>query len=242
MKKRGGKAKAKANNTSASSLAVQRKALLEAEGRKFVRVAAKFIFQGVDNMSAEEIAGITARCDVHGGEECPSLPKLPKKFKGLLGSIAGLNCYEWSSMGKTMRWLGESAFPFFVWLRERMMGNDDFAIAECVRGFDDDLLKDLVESKFMLFTLEFSPTLFGDVTQRMRKYMILLGKGRLRWHASIGKCGHQAAFERIFGRRVVMESIPQRFRAAEEEVKSFIEDMAIRRGFPPRRTGGRLRK
>ena len=118
MQKRGCKAKAKTKGAATQttprpgSLAEQRKRILEVEGRKFVLTAAKFLLQGLEDMSAEDIANIKAHCDVHG-KECPSFPKLPKHFTGLLGSIAGLSCYDWSSMGKTMRWLGDSVFPFF---------------------------------------------------------------------------------------------------------------------------------
>ena len=73
----------------ANSLVAQRKTILENQGRKFVRQAAKFILQGVEDMSPEDIANIKAHCDVHG-KECPSLPKVPKHFRGLLGRSAGL--------------------------------------------------------------------------------------------------------------------------------------------------------
>ena len=75
-------------------------------------------------------------------------------FRDLCGNIAGLICFDWSSMGKMLRWLGPSSAPFWVWMRERAMAREDFTIAECVCGFDDKMLQSLLgERGYHSFTL-----------------------------------------------------------------------------------------
>ena len=104
-------------------------------------------------------------------------------------------------MGSMPRWLGKGALPFLQWAFERLIALDEaFVIGECVLGFDDASFAELMSPRFDMVTLVVSPVLFGDPVERIRKYMILLDRTKLKWDETIIKKGHQAAFEVLFAR------------------------------------------
>ena len=207
------------------------------QGRKFMRQAVKFVFQ--DNVHVSEVV---AHCEVHD-KDCAVLPGLPKKLKAaMVGNIAGVNCYDWSSMGAMMKWLGPSVFAFLCWARERVLARqqEQFAIVECVIGFDDEFLAEIFDGHFSLTTLRITPTMLGDPIQRHRKYMILFSdSSKLQWHPSILKFGSpQAAFEKLFARNIIMDC-DERLRAPAEDIASNHKVLAVRRGMPEVRRSGR---
>ena len=207
-----------------------KKKAFQEQGRTFMRQAVKFMF-AVDTVKEEQVV---APCEVHG-RSCPVLPKLSPSFKGLVASIAGVNCYDWSSMGSMKRWLGEGGFPFLCWARERVIasGSEHFALVECVSNFDHELMQEIFAEVFSLTLLHFSPTMMGDASERNRKYMVLLAKRTMRWHPAV-VANPQAAFEKIFGRDRVIDCA-SRLRAPAAEVESYIQSLAQRRGLPAAR-------
>ena len=165
-------------------------------GRETVRKAADFMFQG---LSARQGLTLVAHCFRHG-QSCRVIPPAPEGFAGLRLHIAGVNCYDWSSMGHTRRWLGESLLPFMQWCRERFLALEDIIIVECVCQFDSDLLAELFAAEYTLDCVQFSPTLFGEPVERQRKYMVMLRRGRVEWHPVIAEKGVQDSFLRLFAR------------------------------------------
>ena len=89
-------------------------------------------------------------------------------------SVAGVNCYDFSSMGACKQYLEKSGPAFVVWAAERWLADEDFFIAECVVGFDDEALADLMDGKFKMYTLRACPSLFGLPITRDCKYMVFL--------------------------------------------------------------------
>ena len=132
-------------------------------------------------------------CAVHN-KKCPVIVDTPVDFAGLRVHVAGVNCYDWSSMGSSQKWLGESMPIFMEWARERLLSLEDMIIVECVIGFDSDMLGELFRDSYNLEVLRVSPTLFGEPVERQRKYMILLKKDKLRWLPEVAQYGVEHAF------------------------------------------------
>ena len=197
-----------------------------------MRQAAKFMF----NVGDVDGADLVARCAIHG-KDCQVLPPVTKGYQGFIMNIAGVNCYDWSSMGSRMRWLGRGVFPFLAWARERFLGGEQFIVVECVTDFDDELLAEIFEGVFSMTTLRCSPTLFGDPVERRRKYMVLLANG-MRWHASITQLDPQEAFEKLFGRKIITDC-NSRLRAPAAEIQNYTSKLAAKRGLPATRRSQR---
>ena len=201
-------------------------------GRTFMRKAFK-----IAKDTAPPPRLLVSDCTVHG-RECPVLPAVPKSFKGLLGNAAGVTCIDWSKLGKKQKWLGPSAFPFLQWAVERTKSVEDFVIVECVPNFDGELMAELFDGTFKQDDLLVSPRSQGDPVDRKRKYMILTRPKKLTWHSSVAEMGMQAAFDILFGRRVMIVG-DDRLRAPEEAVNEHVAELAVARGFPPTRASGR---
>ena len=146
----------------------QKKALADALGYEFVKKAKNTVLR---NMSQEAVAQHAAKCAVHGGA-CPVFPSPPEAFQGYVCSAAGVNCYDFSTMGAGKRYLGESVVPFILWLCERLWSDEDFFVVECVEGFNDALLQCLLGDAFQVTCLRVCPSLFGLPITRRRKYML----------------------------------------------------------------------
>ena len=151
-------------------------------------------------------------------------------------SVAGVNCYDFSSMGARKQYLGKSGPAFVVWAAERWLADEDFFIAECVVGFDDEALADLMDGKFKMYTLRACPSLFGLPITRDRKYMVFLSN-RLSWHPAISALGCAEAFQKLFAKQVVMRG-DGLLRAPPSAVKEFIAKLATRRDLPQQRSRG----
>jgi len=180
----------------------------------------------------------TGHCYRHE-QECALARAPPANFSGMVGAIAGVNCFDWSALGKKEMWLGSSAIAFMCWARERYLarGHEAFCIVECVCNFDHEMLGDALSEWFVLHVLHISPALFGEAVDRRRKYMVLLSPS-LRWHSSLAAFGVQGSFERLFARQASLRGV-SRFRAPPEDIANHIALMAVRRGFPPSRPDGR---
>ena len=76
-------------------------------------------------------------------------------------NFAGVNCYDWSSMGSQNGWLGKSAFCFLQYMLERKLSQEDVIILECTCGFEDSCLTDLLGDTHELKTFCLSPTMLG---------------------------------------------------------------------------------
>ena len=211
-----------------------RKEVLEEYGREFMRQAA-------DMVRPKDPAGLAetlvARCYVHQ-RDCRVLPSVPTDFHGIRGNVAGVNCYDWSTMGKMERWLGRGVFAFVVWLRERYAAGEHFIVVECVMNFDHEMLEELFDGEFKLSVLVISPTLFGDPVERRRKYMILLAEDKLKWHPAVENMGIQESFDKLFKRSMVMKGC-DRLRAPQEQVAKDIRRRACDRGLPATQASGR---
>lgn len=183
---------------------------------------------------------LTAHCYRHDCL-CPVLEEPRSDWQGLRGNVAGVNCYDWSSMGKQHGWLGSGAFPFLQWLRERLLNREDWIVVECVVGFDHEMLQTLLGKLYELHVLTFLPTLFGIPVMRNRKYMILLKTGSLRWHRNVSRYGIQETFEGLFRRRLQLAG-DVLCRAPASMVGDSARALAVRRGFPPARASGKAWK
>ena len=161
-------------------------------------------------------------------------PPPPAGFKGLVCSVAGVNCYDFSCMGLGKRFLGPSVVPFVIWLWERLMSEEDFFIVECTPVFDDMLLSQLLRGVYNLACLKVCPSLFGLPMTRDRKYMIATAKS-MQWDSEVLAVGHQQAFERLLARQVEMQG-DEMLRAPADEISKFVAALAAVRKLPPKRS------
>ena len=94
-------------------------------------------------------------------QQCPVFPSVRASYQGLLCNAAGINCHDFSSMGLSGKFLGESTFPFVIRLGERLLSKEDCFVVECVLGFCDALLADLLQESYDLVCLRICPNQFG---------------------------------------------------------------------------------
>ena len=205
-------------------------------GRDAIREMASFM---LDVSAAGDVREVTAHCDVHQGK-CHVIHRPREGFEGLHVHIAGVNCYDWSSMGSKTGWLGESTPIFMQWVRERKLSLEDLVIVECVLHFDHEMLAELLQDEYDLKVVRVSPVLFGEPTERHRKYMLLLRKGRLTWHPSVedDEGEIEAAFNRLFARTAGLP-VECKFRAPASYLDDFCDDLAIRMKMPRRTSSGK---
>ena len=102
-----------------------------------------------------DVEQLSAMCFVHN-QICSLISPTPPTFAGARGHVAGVNCYDWSSMGRKQGWLGDGALPFLQWVRERRMCNEDWIIVENVIGFYHAMLEQVLDS-YELMLLVFPP-------------------------------------------------------------------------------------
>ena len=152
--------------------------------------------------------------------------------------VAGVNCYDWSSMGGQKRWLGQSALAFLAWARERLLAQEDAVLVECVMQFDHELLAELFDDLYELTVLRVSPSLFGLPVERQRKYMVLLAKHRVKWIKEVAEFGPEKAFHSIVAKKVVM-SCRDHLRAPPAAIQAYIASLAEKRSMPETRRSGR---
>ncbi|CAE7825398.1 SHE10 [Symbiodinium sp. CCMP2456] len=182
-------------------------AIRQEVGRSTVRKISNFMLD-VEKTSKASVLGM---CAAHN-RMCPVIPDIPVDFAGIRVHVAGVNCYDWSSMGSSKKWLGESMPIFMEWARERLLSLEDMIIVECVDAFDSDMLGELFHVSYNLEVLRISPTLFGEPVERQRKYMILLKKDKLAWTRHL--------------------SGQEKFRAPEHEVQEYKLGLAAQKHMP----------
>lgn len=180
---------------------------------------------------------LEAFCEVHNGM-CPVLRPPAPRSEALRLHAAGMNCYDWSTMGGKKLWLGDSTKPFMQWLRERILAEEDVIVGECVLGFDHESFFDFLRDAYDLSLLKLSPTLIGEPAERQRKYMILLKRDRLKWLPCIEDYGVEDAFYRIFARRCCMLG-QEKFRAPQQELDVYLESAVAKRHLPPHSRSGK---
>ncbi|OLP89574.1 hypothetical protein AK812_SmicGene28969 [Symbiodinium microadriaticum] len=193
---------------------------IDEQGGMFIRRSLQVLMQAKGSRDISKRAGF---CVVHN-KTCPVSPPVPDDFQGLVCNVSGINCYDFSAMGISKRFLGCSAVPFVVWLSERLLSKEDFFVVECVCGFDDELLSELVRESFDMVCLEICPSMFGLPIARERKYMVFLAK-HMCWAPEVVSKGHQQAFEQLFSCQVHMRG-DELLRASPELVASHVHNMA----------------
>eukprot|EP00439_Symbiodinium_sp_Y106_P025582 s5201_g3.t1 len=202
------------------------------QGAMFIRSSLQVLIR---TKSLRDISQRSGFCAVHN-KQCPVSPPVPDDFQGLVCNVSGVNCYDFSAMGASKRFLGSSAVSFVVWLSERLLSKEDFFVVECVCGFDDELSSELVVEWFDMVSLQICPTMFGLPVARERKYMVFLGK-HMCWAPEVVSKGHQQAFEQLFSCQVQMRG-DELLRASPELVASHIAKMAASRQLPALRSSG----
>jgi len=195
----------------------------------------------VTRISPEDLAqwrqDTHSHCFQHEGM-CKVFPPPCSQFK-LTCNIAGVNCYDFSSRGARLGWMGDSTMSFLQWVLERRMERDHIVIAECVVPFPHSILDLALGDLYDLAVLSFSPTLLGKPYARKRKYMILTLRSSLTWRPWATARSHCDVFSDTFGMKV-MTSGAIFFRAPDDEVQEWIKAMAMKRGLPTVRSSGRL--
>ena len=151
---------------------------------------------------------VTAPCSMHK-KACPVLP--PRSIEGirpLRAHIAGICCQDWSSMGHRQRWLGKGTEVLLTWCRERLMSDDSIVIVECVSQFDSETLRRILQEKFRMVCLDFSPSMLGEPVERHRKYMIFIDPEKLHW---VHEEDDQLFFEEMFQKACKLQPAVQRY-------------------------------
>ena len=209
----------------------EKKDAIRSYGLMFLAKAAMFMLD-VDSPSPH-----IAHCFRHN-KFCSSRDDhRPSGFAGLSGCIAGINCYDWSSMGGAGGWCGPSAIIFLCFLREVVLNAYDWLILECTALFDEDGLAPL-RPWYRVVTLKFSPVLLGFPVSRMRKYMLLTRHGVLKWRCEIESAGHMNAFKAIFAQTVCLEGVDLA-RAPQEKLEEMRQHMIKKRSLPATRSSGK---
>ena len=182
----------------------KRKELMCKHGRRFFQRAAGFM---LEPGRLQALASGRCHCYKHD-RKCRFVPSKPQEFAGLMGLVAGFNCYDWSVMtsSELSGWLGRSAHIYLQFLSEALAcGDYDFMVLECTWGFDESIgLAPMEAAGFQVAVLKIAPTLLGLPVYRERKYMLLTKTSVLQWAPEISAQGHQESFEHLFRRDVVM--------------------------------------
>ena len=145
-----------------------------------------------------------AHCHIHG-MSCPRKQQ-SSRFGveyGMLLHIAGMTCVDWSGLGNTEQWLGDSGVVFLFWLAECLLEDEvDMLLGECVTSFDDTMMGELAAScGYSLTTFGVCPSMFGWPGTRQRKYMVLLRNSSLTWTAA----DPVVCFHQLFKRPLVLD-------------------------------------
>eukprot|EP00438_Fugacium_kawagutii_P020741 Skav225297 [mRNA] locus=scaffold4099:493490:495811:- [translate_table: standard] len=191
-------------------------------GREFMREA----WQILEEAEHQEAVSDLAYCYRHQGY-C-MLPRSSDMSFDVKMDGAGPSCFDFSGLGNTEGWLGESAIPFLVYLRERMRRPVHVVTLENVDNFDDPLVGELVAPTYILKVLSVDPVMFGLPSTRSRKYMLLLRKGFVQWAPEVAK-DPETAFRILFCRPVPLDGSVF-FSAPASYVESFHKVWAKQKG------------
>lgn len=167
-------------------------------GREFMREA----WQILEEAESEEALSDCAFCYKHQGF-C-MLPRSMDVSFEVKAHAAGPSCFDFSGLGNTDGWLGDSSLPFLVWLREKIRRPVHVVTMENVDLFDDAMLGELVASTYRLKVLSVDPVMFGLPATRSRKYMMLLRKGFVQWAPEVEQ-DPETAFHKLFCRPVPLD-------------------------------------
>eukprot|EP00439_Symbiodinium_sp_Y106_P043674 s5556_g5.t1 len=143
-------------------------------GREFIQKAVTLLLK---NMPKD---GPKAPCARHARNCCvnPAVPLQSESGpKPLILHVSGFNCYDWSSMGIGLKFLGPSSLPFAQWVAERKRFREPVVVAECTTNFDFFQLQRMMEPEYpseKSFVLKVSPVMLGEPVERVRMYMIFL--------------------------------------------------------------------
>ena len=168
-------------------------------------------------------------------QECSSWKVSPGKISG---HIAGVQCQDWSGMGKHSGWSGRTCTSFLAWLLMRLERDEDYVIIENVCSFPVDEIEALLGSRFSMRVLMITPVMGGMPVNRRRMYMLLINKARWQWRKGLGddqSC--QEAYEALFTEPCVLTG-EDMCRAPPELILSHRETSAVARGMPRKRLRG----
>ena len=158
----------------------------------------------------------TAYCYRHK-RQCP----IQTASGSLRGCVAGVLCYDFSSRGHQRGLLAySSSILLLIWIRERLLYREDWAVVECVPGFNHGVFKYLAHL-YDVFTIVVCSSLFGAPSTRRRKLMFLLKKTSLRWSSKVSN-DLEHAFKYFFSIPVMFTSEIY-FNAPKQAVSEFIQ-------------------
>ena len=212
-----------------------------AHGRRFISSAVTMICMNMEQRPK-------GHC-YRRGESCYISPAgIPTAALHL--NCSGLNCYDWSTMGLGLKFLGESALPFAAWCASMKQMVPDVIIAECTQTFDFDHLRTLLQPEYpseRSLELSISPHDLGEPLTRNRKYMLFLSQ-RCCWMVP-GCDGSQekddtqqtlsSFFQQLFKHQEAVLAPCSKFRAPPETVQAHVRKLAQKNHLPPTTTSGR---
>ena len=207
-----------------------KKAVYAEEGKKVFDKAAAIML----NVEPGTCSTNTAYCYKHFAH-CPMNNTNPEAK--VTGCIGGVLCYDWSSRGALkghMGWKGSMLLLNFM--RERLIYQEDFAIAECVQGFDETAF-DHISHMYSLTWLTVCQSMFGVPGTRKRKIMWLLKIGSLIWHRCVRE-DMALVFQQLFHMPCTMRG-DIFFAAPKQAVRAFKRKLAAKRFMPLRRRSGK---
>ncbi|CAE7828524.1 unnamed protein product [Symbiodinium sp. CCMP2592] len=211
-------------------------------GRGFIQKAVTLLLKNMPKDGPKALCGRHAR-------NCCVNPAVPLQSelgpKPLILHVSGFNCYDWSSMGVGLKFLGPSSLPFAQWVAERKRFQEPIVVAECTMNFDFFHLQKMMEPEYpseKSFALRVSPVMLGEPVERVRMYMFFLSN-EMTWRQSESVERQTAGwasdlFVRIFHHNVVMSPC-DKFQSPEQMVRDFIKKTAMKQHLPPSTSSGK---
>ena len=215
--------------------------VMKEEAEKFFQAAVTLVKRDVEKnhhakQKEKKKKELTAYCYIHKCQ-CEVLPPPPASLPDCtVVAMAGVNCYDWSTMGAQRGWLGQSSLVFLEWARERLLATDEhLCIIECVSQFPDHQLEQLfTPDRYSIHVLHFSPTCIGLPTERRRKYMVVISREHAALNSEVCEMGVQHALEMAFGREVAMNG-DALLRAPAAVLADYTKELARARNLPSTR-------
>ena len=190
----------------------------------------------LDKCPREALVRMEARCLKHDCQcESPVAVAMHRRAPNIIrGHVAGIQCTDFSAMGKGKGFCGRTSISFLAWIQERRCSREDWIVCECVCRFPSHVLTEFLPD-YELLVLKLNPTQMGIPVSRPRQYMLLVRKDRLKIRPGITSENIQSLYSRIF--KCESELVgPDMCRATEEEKRTFVEEVALERGLPRKRS------
>jgi len=189
-------------------------------------VLVRYRREQVQRLGAKFVAGVTTAlqdldascyqscwCYRHSQMCCPVADATQQGPRGLRLEVAGTTCVAWSSMGASLGWLDSSSLPCLVWCHQQLATLPDLILHENVATFDEQVLRDILGSKYHINALICTPLDFGIPAQRKRKYTLCRLKSVTVEHPLATSMGaspqafpySRASLAKLFGRRVLLD-------------------------------------